>query len=64
MAQLPGQPEAHGGAYYFNDHGSQIPTDHAGYERGLRAQNRIFSGIPAVFYAVALAAWRRGSDAK
>ena len=61
MAQLPGQPEAHGGHYYFNNHGSLEPTTHAGYERGLRAQERLFTGIPAVFYAIAFTAWRRPS---
>jgi hypothetical protein len=57
MASLPGQPEQHGGAYFFDDHGSLIRTTHAGYLRGLRAQQRIFAAIPALFYSVALAGW-------
>jgi len=59
MSQLPGQPEASGGQYWFNNHGSLEPTDHAGYEGGLRAQERIFTGVPAVFYAIAVMAWAR-----
>lgn len=53
IAQLPGQPEAAGGLYYFNNHGSQIPTDLAGYLQGLRVQMRMFTGHPIVFYGIA-----------
>jgi len=52
-AQLPGQPETAGGLYYFNNHGSQIPTDLAGYLRGIRVQMRMFTGHPMVFYGIA-----------
>ena len=62
MAQLPGQPEKSGGQYWFNNHGSLEPTDRAGYERGLRAQERIFTAIPAVFYAASIIAWRQKPD--
>lgn len=62
IAQLPGQPEVAGGQYYFNNHGSRIPTDLAGYLQGLRLQMRIFTGHPMVFYGVAALAMysRRG----
>ena len=62
MAVLPGQPERHRGHYYFNNHGSLEPTDHAGYERGLRAQERIFTAMPALFYGVAFVLWRSKDD--
>ena len=53
LSLLPGQPEASGGAYYFNNHGSHIPTDIHGYLDGLRYQMRIFTGHPMIFYGVA-----------
>lgn len=53
IAQLPGQPETAGGLYYFNNHGSQISTDLAGYLQGLRVQTRIFTGHPMVVYGIA-----------
>jgi hypothetical protein len=62
MAVLPGQPEKHGGGYYFNNHGSLEPTSRAGYQRGLRAQERIFSAMPALFYGVAAVLWRSKGD--
>ena len=53
VALLPGQPETLGGRYYFNNHGSQIATDLAGYLQGLRLQMRLFTGHPMVFYGIA-----------
>jgi hypothetical protein len=58
QAGLPGQPEIHHGQYYFNDHGSLITTTLAAYQRGLRGQQRVFTCIPAVFYAVAFSLHR------
>ena len=60
IAQLPGQPMAVGGTYYFSNHGARIPTDLAGYLQGLRVQMRLFTGHPVVFYgAAALAIYAR-----
>lgn len=53
IALLPGQPEAAGGQYWFNDHGLRIATDYQGYLAGLRYQMRIFTGNPMIFYGVA-----------
>ena len=60
---LPGQPEAAGGLYWFDVHGRHVATDRSGYLAGLRAQMRIFTGLPMVFYGVAALATygRRGS---
>ncbi len=54
----PGQPEIHHGLYYFNNHGSLIPTTLAQYRDGLRANQRGFASTSAVFYAVAFAVHR------
>ena len=59
QAGLPGPPEIHHGQYYFDNHGSLIPTTLAGYQRGLRGQQRVFTSIPAVFYAVAFSLHRQ-----
>ena len=53
VALLPGQPETTDGQYHFNNHGSQIATDLAGYLQGLRVQMRLLTGHPMVFYGVA-----------
>jgi hypothetical protein len=52
---LPGQPVHHNGRYYFNDHGFQIQTDKPGYDRGVKLEERGFSGIPAMFFAIGVA---------
>jgi hypothetical protein len=54
ITHLPGQPEHLNGRYYFNHYGSLIPTDEAGYHHAVARQERIFSGGPAVFYALAV----------
>jgi energy-coupling factor transporter transmembrane protein EcfT len=59
QAGLPGPPEIHHGQYYFDNHGSLIPTTLAEYQRGLRGQQRVFTSIPAVFYAVAFSLHRQ-----
>jgi hypothetical protein len=52
---LRGQPEHRNGQYYFNQHGSLISTDKPGYQRGVKLQDRGFTGIPATFFAVGVA---------
>jgi hypothetical protein len=63
MHELPGQPQHEGDDYFFSDHGRHVPTDRLGYERGLRAQTRLFTSGTAVFYGVAVAGMRRGNEA-
>jgi hypothetical protein len=58
LSHLPGQPEQHGSRYFLDDHGHLIPVSHARYERGLVYQQRIFTLIPSVFFAVVAIALR------
>jgi len=51
----PGQPVQRDGRYYFNDHGLHIQTDKPGYDRGVKLEERGFSGIPAMFFALGVA---------
>lgn len=52
---LPRQPMHRDGRYYFNDHGFHVQTDKAGYDRGVKLEERGFSGIPAMFFALGVA---------
>jgi hypothetical protein len=54
FAVLPGQPEYSNGTYFFNVHGSHIIIDHQRYLEGVRAQVRMFTGHPIVFYLLAM----------
>jgi hypothetical protein len=49
FVQLPGSPEIDGGRYFFDNHGSLIPTNLAGYLEGMRVQMRIFTGHTMLF---------------
>jgi hypothetical protein len=50
---LPGQPEQDGATFYFNNHGSHIPTDADGYRMGLMYSARLFSGHEIIFFGLA-----------
>jgi hypothetical protein len=52
ITSIGGQPTVSGGHYYLNDHGSLIPVTKAGYEHALVLQQRIFTGIPSIFFAL------------
>jgi hypothetical protein len=43
------------GSYFLNDHGELIPVSYHAYERALAAEGRVFTSIPAAFYAVGIA---------
>jgi hypothetical protein len=50
---LPGNPEQDGATFYFNNHGSRIPTDADGYLTGLMHQARLVSGHALIFLGIA-----------
>jgi hypothetical protein len=52
IAGIGGQPTISGGRYYLNDHGSLIPVTKAVYEHAVVLQQRIFTLIPSVFFAL------------
>jgi hypothetical protein len=52
ILHIGGQPTEIDGRYYLNDHGSLIPATHSEYLHALVLQQRIFTLIPAVFYAL------------
>ncbi len=52
ILHIGGQPKEVHGHYYLNDHGSLIPVTHSEYLHALVLQQRIFTLIPAVFYAL------------
>jgi hypothetical protein len=52
IAQLGGQPTVVNGEYFLNDHGDLIPVTLNGYRHALVLEQRIFTLIPSVFYAL------------
>jgi len=56
MSSLPGQPEYDPGShrYFYDDHGTPVPTTRAGYLHAVAAQDRLFLGGALVFTSVAL----------
>jgi hypothetical protein len=51
-AHLGGQPIEQHGRYFLNDHGEYVSVTHAQYLHALVWQQRIFTLIPSVFYAL------------
>ena len=49
---IGGQPTITGGHYYLDDHGGLIPVTYATYRHALALQQRIFTLVPAVFFAL------------
>jgi hypothetical protein len=49
---LSGQPTISGGHYYLNNHGDFLPVTRAVYEHALVLQQRIFTLVPSVFFAL------------
>jgi hypothetical protein len=49
-----GGPDAVGGRFYANSHGSLTPISEAAYHRLQLAEQRVFTAIPAAFFLVAL----------
>lgn len=64
LPSLQGQPTIVHGAYFLDDHGSLIPVSHGAYVRALDAQERLFTGIACVFYAVGAAVNGRRSSSR
>jgi hypothetical protein len=52
ISEIGGQPTERGGQFFLNDHGSLIPVTHAEYLHAIVLSQRIFTLIPAVFYAL------------
>lgn len=52
ISLLPGQPEAHHGAFFMNVHGALTQINHAAYIAGLQHANRLFSGHEMAFYGL------------
>lgn len=52
IVHIGGQPTQIHGRYYLNDHGTLIAVTHSGYLHALVLQQRIFTLIPSVFYAL------------
>jgi hypothetical protein len=52
IAQIGGQPTLSHGQYFLNDHGSMIAVSHSVYLHAVVLEQRIFTLIPAVFYAL------------
>src|SRR5207249_3592669 len=52
ILQLDGQPTHQHGHYFLNNHGSLMPVTRSMYEHALVLQQRIFTCIPSVFYAL------------
>jgi hypothetical protein len=51
-AILPGQPEATGGRYYLNNHGSRTEIDREQYLQAVRLQTRLATGHEMAFLGV------------
>lgn len=60
IAGLHGQPTISGGRYLLNDHGSLSPVTRAAYEHALVLQQRVFTLIPAIFFAIGVIAHHPG----
>ena len=43
------------GSYFLNEHGELISVSYHAYQRALAAEGRVFTSIPAAFYAVGVA---------
>jgi hypothetical protein len=52
IAHIGGQPTQIGSRFYLSDHGDLIRVSHSAYLHALVLQQRIFTMIPAVFYAL------------
>jgi hypothetical protein len=53
IMHIGGQPETIHGRYYLNNHGTYKPVSQSAYLHALVLQQRIFTLIPSVFFAVA-----------
>jgi hypothetical protein len=54
ILHIGGQPREIQGRYFLDDHGALIPATHGEYLHALVLQQRIFTLIPAVFYALGI----------
>ena len=54
ISHVRGQPTQIHGVYYLNDHGTAITVTHREYLHAVVLTQRIFTMIPAVFYALAV----------
>jgi hypothetical protein len=56
ITSIGGQPTISGGRYYLNDHGTLTQVTRPAYQHALVLQQRIFTLIPSVFFALAVLA--------
>jgi hypothetical protein len=54
ITHLAGQPTVVHGKYFLNDHGDLMPVTYNGYRHAVVLQQRIFTLIPGVFYALGI----------
>jgi len=52
ITSIGGQPTVRGGHYFLNDHGALMPVSKTAYDHALVLQQRIFTLIPSVFFAL------------
>ena len=56
ISQIGGQPTERNGQFFLDDHGTLIPVSHGAYLHAIVLSQRIFTLIPAVFYALGVIA--------